>query len=169
MRDVIDFGAGPGNFFGYINQNRQKDDGFEVELAVQPFERLNISGYYAYVDGTVRTPSGENFNLFRRPRNTVGAGADLQVSEKVSLSVMYRWADKRRDRYYDASIPPFGETVEVGLDPFHLLDAYLQYQPVQKLTLFVDAKNLLDTKYTEFAGYTTRGVNFNAGVKFLFQ
>jgi len=42
----------------------------------------------------------------------------------------------------------------------------LQYEPCQKLSLFADFKNLFDEKYTEWLGYTTRGLNFMAGLKY---
>ncbi|HEY0895930.1 MAG TPA: hypothetical protein VGE15_05210, partial [Sphingobacteriaceae bacterium] len=71
--------------------------------------------------------------------------------------------------YYDTSIPPFGATVEATLDPYSLLDAYIQYKPASRVTLFADVKNLLDQEYTEFTGYNTRGFNFNAGFKIEFR
>ena len=167
--DVIAFGALSDNRFGYINQDQQKDQGFELELAATPLKFLNISAFYAFVDGKITTPAGAEFNLFRRPKNSLGASASVQLGTQVDVNLMYKWVDVRYDRYYDASIPPFGETVEVRLEPHHLLDAYLQYKPSSNLTLFTDVKNLLDSDYTEFIGFTTRGINFNAGVKLNFQ
>ncbi|HEY0898364.1 MAG TPA: TonB-dependent receptor, partial [Sphingobacteriaceae bacterium] len=163
--EVIAFGALPGNRFGYINQDRQEDHGFEFELAATPVKNVSISAFYAYVDGEITTPAGSEFNLFRRPKNSLGAAASVHLGKKVDLNLQYKWVDVRHDRYYDASIPPFGETVEVLLEPYHLLDAYIQYRPGSRLTLFTDLKNLLDSDYTEFIGFTTRGLSFNAGVK----
>lgn len=163
--DVIAFGQIAGSQFGYINQDEQNDEGYEVELVSNINPNIALTAFYAYVDGAITTPAGTAFNLLRRPKHTVGATAGIQLSSKVNLNLTYRWADKRQDAYYDESIPPFGETVQVSLDSYHLFDAYVQYKPIPRLTLFTDVKNLFDTDYTEFAGFNTRGTHFNAGLK----
>lgn len=165
IRDVIDFGQKSPGKFGYINQNKQKDKGFETEIAFKPADILNITAFYSYVDGKITTPSGTDFNLFRRPKNAVGANAGLQLGDQVSLNLIYKWSGDRKDRYYDTFIPPYGATVNADLASYHLLDAYVQYKPVSRLTVFADAKNILDKDYVEFTGYTTRGFNVNAGLK----
>ena len=167
--DVIDFGPLASGRFGYINQNQQDDDGFEAELSFKPNQIFNITAFYAYVDGELTTPAGTDFNLFRRPKNTIGANAGTQLSEKVNVSLMYKWSDSRKDRYWDSSIPPFGATVDADLESYQLLDVYIQYKPRPKITLFTDVKNILDTDYVEFEGYNTRGINFNAGLRVEFR
>ncbi|HXI00753.1 MAG TPA: TonB-dependent receptor [Sphingobacteriaceae bacterium] len=166
IKNVIDFGQKSPGKFGYINQNKQEDKGFETELSFRPIDILNLTAFYSHVNGEVTTPSGTNFNLFRRPKNAVGVNAGLQVGSKVNFNLIYKWSDDRKDRYYDSFIPPFGKTVNADLASFHLLDAYTQYKPFSRLSLFADIKNILDEEYTEFTGYNTRGINFNAGLKF---
>ena len=55
--------------------------------------------------------------------------------------------------------------MEAELGSFNVLDVYAQYKVSTRLSLFTDVKNLLDENYVEFAGYQTKGINFNAGFK----
>ncbi|HEY1007933.1 MAG TPA: TonB-dependent receptor [Sphingobacteriaceae bacterium] len=164
IRDVIAFGP-IGNRFGYINQDEQNDRGYEVELALTPGRVVDFTAFFAHVDGEITTPSGTAFNLYRRPKNTVGATAGLHLGPKLDLNVIYKWADERQDQYYDASIPPFGETVRVTLEPYQLLDLYAQYRPSGRVTVFSEIKNLLDTDYSDFVGFNTAGLSFTAGLR----
>lgn len=162
VEDVIDFGQTVPGKFGYINQNRQKDKGFEIELGFKPASALNLNAFYAFVDGEVTTPVNSTFNLFRRPKNSYGANAGIELSKAISLNLIYKFTDDREDRYFDSST---FETVEAALGSYNMLDAYVQYKPANRLTLFTDIKNILDEKYTEFSGYNTKGLNFNAGFR----
>lgn len=161
IQDVIDFGSLPSGNFGYINQNKQKDKGFEVELDLNPLDAVRINAFYAFVTGNQTVEDVTTFNLFRRPKNTFGASAGIAVSKSVNLNLIYKFTGQREDFYYDDSFIK----VNANLKSYHMLDAYLQYKPLSKLTLFTDIKNLLDARYVEFAGYNTQGTNFNAGFK----
>ena len=69
----------------------------------------------------------------------------------------------RQDSYYDIFL---FQGMTVDLKAYNLLDAYVQYAPKKSIKLFVDFKNLLDTDYVDFTGYTTKGLNLNAGFLF---
>jgi vitamin B12 transporter len=162
IENVIDFGQIASNRFGYINQNRQKDNGFELEFVYKPISFLSFNAYYAFVDGEIETPTIKEFNLFRRPQNSYGLNAALDLSKKISLNLIYKRTGDRLDRYYDGATY---KTLEAKLDSFDMIDAYIEYQPKSNLTLFSDVKNLLNKDYVEFAGYQTKGLNFNAGFR----
>ncbi|MHB1176935.1 MAG: TonB-dependent receptor plug domain-containing protein [Daejeonella sp.] len=164
--NLIDFGQIKPGTFGYINQNNQKDKGFEIELGFKPSSSITLNAFYAYVDGEVTTPASTTFNLFRRPKNSLGLNAGYDVSDQVSFNLTYKFTDKRKDRYFDNST---FKTVEADLDSYHMLDLYAQYKPSSRLTLFTDIKNILDKQYVEFSGYNTKGLNFNAGFKLDFR
>ena len=161
ISDVIDFGAISPTQFGYINQNEQNDKGLEIEMSFKPTRILSFNAFYAYVDGEMTSPIGTAFNLFRRPKNTFGANAGLSIGKSVAVNLTYKFTGNREDFYFDSSF----NQVSADLDSYNMLDAYIQYQPVSKLTLFADVKNLLDEDYREFAGYNTKGLNFNAGFR----
>jgi vitamin B12 transporter len=164
--NVIDFGQVRTGVFGYINQNNQKDNGFEIELGFKPSSSLNLNAFYAYVDGEVTTPASTTFNLFRRPKNSVGLNAGYDINEQFSLNLIYKFTDKRKDRYFDNST---FKTVTADMDSYNMVDLYAQYKPAGRLTLFTDVKNILDEQYVDFSGYTTKGLNFNAGFKLEFR
>lgn len=162
VENVIDFGQVAAGKFGYINQNRQKDHGFELELGLKPVSSISLNAFYAFVNGEVTTPYSTTFNLFRRPKNSFGLNAGIEISKSVSMNLIYKYTGDRRDKFYDGKT---FEVVEAELGSFNMLDAYLQYKPAPRLTLFTDVKNILDEKYIEFAGYQTKGINLNAGFR----
>lgn len=161
IKDVIGFGQLSSNQFGYINQNKQRDKGFEVELSMKPANVVSFNAFYAYVNGEQTSSAETAFNLFRRPKNTFGANAGFSIGKSIDLNLTYKFTGNREDYYFDSSF----NQVNATLASYNMLDAYIQYQPASKLTLFADVKNLLDEDYQEFAGYTTRGLNFNAGFR----
>lgn len=161
ISDVIDFGQLSPNKFGYINQNEQQDKGFEFELALKPVSWLRVNGFYAFVNGEQTSPAGTTFNLFRRPKNSFGATTGISLSKSLLLNLTYKFTGAREDFYFDAAF----NQVSASLASYNMLDAYIQYKPSPTITLFSDVKNLLDENYAEFAGYTTRGLNINAGFK----
>ncbi|WP_276346708.1 TonB-dependent receptor [Daejeonella sp. JGW-45] len=164
--NVIDFGQVTPGVFGYINQNNQKDNGFEVELGFKPSSVIDLNAFYAHVDGEVTTPASKTFNLFRRPKDSFGLNAGFKMTEQFSFNVIYKYTGDRKDRYFDNST---FLTVDADMASYNMVDLYAQYKPVGRLTLFADIKNLLDENYIDFSGYTTKGLNFNAGFKIDFN
>jgi len=164
--NVIDFGQITPGVFGYINQNNQKDQGFEVELGFKPSAAVDLNAFYAHVNGEVTTPASQIFNLFRRPKDSFGLNAGIGISEQLSVNVIYKYTGDRKDRYFDNST---FKTIDSDMDAYNMLDLYAQYKPAGRLTLFADVKNLLDESYIDFSGYTTKGLNFNAGFKLDFR
>lgn len=162
IKNVIDFGQIVPNKFGYINQNKQLDQGFEIEMGYKISSRLNLNAFYAYVDGNIETPLKKEFNLFRRPKNSYGFNLSLDLSSKTAFNLIYKRTGNRLDRYFDGSS---FKTVEANLAAFNMIDAYFQYKMKSNLTLFADVKNVLNEDYVEFSGYQTKGINFNSGFK----
>jgi vitamin B12 transporter len=167
-KNVIDFGQISPTAYGYINQNTQNDKGVEVELGFKPNQKLNVSAWYAFVKGNVKTndTTKANFNLFRRPKNSVGANLGYAFTPKFYASLTGRWNDSRIDQYFDETN---FSTVSVNLKKYSTVDAYLQFKANKNLSLFADVKNIFDTDYNDFVGYTAKGINFNAGLSFTFR
>lgn len=152
--------------FGYINQNNQKDQGFEVELGYKPSSEINVTAFYAHVDGEVTTPASQTFNLFRRPKNSFGLNAGFEASEVMSFNLIYKYTGDRKDRYFDNST---FKTIDTDMKSYNMVDVYAQYKATPRLTVFTDVKNLLDESYIDFSGYNTKGLNFNAGFRLDFR
>ncbi|TKC10246.1 TonB-dependent receptor [Pedobacter polaris] len=159
MKDAIIYGS-----VGYINQDQQKDKGFEIEPGVK-FDRFYINGYYAYVEGKQIAGTTISDILLRRPKNTYGVNAGVQATENLYLSANYKFTGERTDS--DFSTYP---SVNKILDSYQIFNFYAEYALAKKrLKIFADLKNLTDEKYTEIIGYRTMGFNMNAGVSFNFK
>lgn len=162
IKDVIGFGAD-----AYINQNQQNDHGVEVEIGLKPIQKLKLDINYAYLTGKVKANDSdvETYNLLRRPKNSIGANLKYTFNAKWYGGLNYKWNANRLDRYYDSSY----QEMNVVLYSYSRVDAYLQFLPNKKITIFTDVKNILNTAYSDFAGYNAKGINFNAGLKFIFN
>lgn len=162
IKDVIDFGL-VGMNYSYVNQNRQKDHGFELESDFLISPKIRFEAFYAYVNGKQLQGSQEERNLYLRPKHSAGFNINHRFSQKWSASMIYKWVGERSEEYYDVNLD---EVVTAKLKDYHLLDAYLQFQAKRNLSFFADVKNLLDRDYVERSGYTTKGINVNAGFKY---
>src|SRR6187399_3300203 len=154
----------------YINQDKQKDHGAELELSFKPTKNISLKAFYSFVDGKVTTlKNGKDttyFNLIRRPKNSIGVNAGIRVTEKLFVSSNLSWFDKRKDAYFDGVTY---QTVNVVLDSYILLDVYVEYAFCKnKLKVFADLRNISDSKYSETAGFNTLEFNAYGGVRFNF-
>jgi len=171
VTDVIFFYFNPSTFQSqYINQDKQKDHGAELELSFKPAKNISLKAFYSFVDGKVTTvQNGKDttyFNLIRRPKNSIGVNAGVRVTQKLFVSSNLSWFDKRKDAYFDATT---FQTVNVILDSYILLDVYAEYAFCKnRLKLFADLRNISDSKYSETAGFNTLGFNGYVGVRFNF-
>ncbi|HWN88720.1 MAG TPA: TonB-dependent receptor, partial [Chitinophagaceae bacterium] len=171
VKDVIFFYFNPSTFQSrYINQDKQKDHGAELELSFKPTKNISLKAFYSFVDGKITTvQNGKDttyFNLIRRPKNSIGLNAGVKVNEKLFVSSNLSWFDKRKDAYFDAMT---FQTVNVVLDSYILLDVYAEYAFYKnKLKLFADLRNVSNSKYSETAGFNTLGFNGYGGVRFNF-
>ena len=160
IEDVIIYG-----YPTYTNFDKQNDHGFEIEPSVNLSEKIRIRGFYSFVTGEVTNGVGTENNLFRRPKNSFGINASYQVSSKLFVSANLKTFGQRQDRYFNLTT---FTTDSATLDAYALLDSYAEYKLGNHLKLFVDAKNILNQKYSEVTGYNTLGFNVNAGINLKF-
>jgi len=171
VTDVIFFYTNPSTYQSqYINQDKQKDHGAELELSFKPEKNITLKAFYSFVDGKVTTlKNGKDttyFNLIRRPKNSIGLNAGVRITEKLFVSSNLSWFDKRKDAYFDGVTY---QTVNVVLDSYILLDVYAEYSFCKnKLKVFADLRNISDSKYSETAGFNTLGFNGYGGIRFNF-
>ncbi|WP_026898395.1 TonB-dependent receptor plug domain-containing protein [Daejeonella oryzae] len=162
INDVIDFGQSSSGKYVFTNQNLQQDNGYEAEIFFKPSNFINVNAFFAYVNGKQISPAGTSFNLLRRPTNSFGANVYIIFNRSFDFNISYKYTGDRADRYFDGTT---FEVVEIPLKSYNMVNAYLQYKPSKKLTFFTDVKNILNEDYTEFAGYTTAGLNYQTGLK----
>jgi len=168
VKNVIFFYFNPSTFQSqYINQDKQKDHGGELELSFKPTKKISLKAFYSFVDGKITTiQNGKDttyFNLIRRPKHSAGLNAGIRISEKFFVSSNLSWFGKRKDAYFDAMT---FQIVNVTLDSYILLDIYAEYAFCKnKLKLFADLRNISNSKYSETAGFNTPGFNGYGGVR----
>ncbi len=161
INDVIGFGMIDPSTFGYINQTKQNDEGFELEGKYKWTDKISMDGFYAFVTCKQVQNGQTEANLYRRPKHSLGLNFRADLLPKLSLALFYKWLGVRQDQYYDAGL---SQSLVVDLKAYQVLDAYIQYAPKKSIKLFIDFKNLLDTDYVDFTGYTTKGFNLNVGL-----
>lgn len=177
VRNLLFFSYNPVTFQSqYINQDKQKDHGLELELAAAPNEKLSLKAFYTYVTGKITTKNGGKDttynNLLRRPAHSITLNAGYQVSKPFFVSVNLNYAGERKDAYFDANS---FQTVQATLKAYALLDLYMEYQinagKAQKpfpVTGFVELRNLTNSRFTEVSGFRTLGFNAYAGLRLRF-
>ncbi len=168
VKDVIAFiSTNNAPYAQYVNQDEQKDHGFEVEASARLLNKLDVKAMYQYVNGEVKTKqSGKDttyFNLLRRPKSNFNLIAGLQATKNFYISSNLNVAGKRKDIFFD---PSNFQAIDISLDPYVLLNLYAEYGfSKKKIKLFTDIRNLLDEDYMEIYGYTAAGINFHGGIR----
>ena len=164
VKDAIAFQS------GYVNLDKQKDHGAELELSFQLINNVSLKAFYSFVDGKITTKqNGKDttfFNLIRRPKHSAGLNAGIKINDKIYASTHLAWFGQRKDAYFDAMT---FQTVNVTLASYLLIDIYAEYALYKnKIKIFADLRNVANSKYNETAGFNTLGFNGYGGVRFNF-
>jgi vitamin B12 transporter len=170
IKDVIFFYFNSTTFQSqYINRDKQKDNGFELEASYTGIKNITLKAFYNYVDGNIseKTSSGKDttyFNLLRRPKNNLGLTVSSQITKRLSVSSNLFFIGKREDKYFDAAA---FSTVAVTLKKYALLNFYTDYSFLKnKIKIFADLRNIGNSKYVEISGFNTLGFNMYGGLRF---
>lgn len=163
ISDVITFYTDPNTYANYyINQDKQKDYGFEIEPTID-LKKVQLILSYSFVDGKISTKnSGKDtsyFNLIRRPQNIVNATCNYHITRKLFASATVISTGKRTD--IDFSTYP-AQTVD--LTAFWLVNFYAEYNFKKNVKAFIDLKNITNTSYSESLGYNTLSRNYTIGI-----
>jgi vitamin B12 transporter len=169
MKEAIAFFFDPVTFASrYINQDKQRDRGFELDARMAFDEKLQLKLFYAYVKGDVTTKTAGKdttyFNLFRRPQNTLTLQAGSQLTKAFYVSANFQWVSNTQDVSFE---PPFYEQQIVKLRNYALINLYAEYVLLpKKLRLFADVRNLTDAHYQTIYGYASPRFNAYGGFRF---
>jgi vitamin B12 transporter len=131
-------------FGTYDNVGRARAQGFEVEFGLAPTARLRTTIAYSYLDAEDRASGKE---LARRPRHALTATLDWSAPLGVTLGGDVRLVGDSFDEA--ANLVP--------LDGYVLMDLRASVPLGERIELFGRIENLFDARYTEVAGYGTRG------------
>jgi vitamin B12 transporter len=160
IKDVIAFTG------KYVNQDNQKDHGFEVEASSRLLDKIQLKLIYNYVNGEITTKqNGKDttyFNLLRRPKSTFNFFVGSQLTKALYVNVQLNLIGERKD--FD-----FFNYQPVTLQPYQLLNFYAEYALAKsRLKVFADLRNILDKDYSDIYGYNTAGFNAYGGIRFNF-
>lgn len=167
VRDVIAFFYNPGlQRFQYINQDKQRDHGVELDSKISLTDALDLKLFYSYVDGKTTTKSNGKdttyFNLLRRPKSSAAATVGYHFFKSAYVSLQVSAFGKRSDVFYD---PVTFARQDITLDAYTLVNVYAEYGVLKKLKLFADLRNILDATYNEIYGYSTPRFNGYGGLR----
>ena len=171
VKDVIAFSSLPiPPYAQYINQDKQKDRGVEIDGSFNLTDKIQAKIFYSYVDGKVTTKTGNKdttyFNLLRRPKNTLQVFMGTQITKALYASVQLNSIGESKDIYFD---PATFAPQSINLEAYRLLNFYAEYSFHQnRLKVFADLRNVFDESYTDIYGYNTAGFNAYGGVRFRF-
>jgi vitamin B12 transporter len=151
--------------FSYFNFVKQTVNGIEWELEAKPTDKFDIRTNYTFISGEEQTQSRENFNdttynyLLRRPRHQFNLNLGYRFYPEFYASITARTVSKRYDvgGFMAKDIPVKG---------YFLLGAYAEYRANERIKLFIDLKNITDTKFFDIRGYNTTPVTLIGGISF---
>ena len=162
--NIVFFDAGPPTYANYyINADKQKDKGLELEASVD-FGKINLTANYVNLDGKIETKSGAKdtsfFNLYRRPKQTINLNLGIELCKHWNMNIGVQSISKRYEPVY-ASAP-------IEMPAYYVWNLYSTYTISKNIKVFIDLKNIIDEKYSEVYGYNSRRFNFMAGVNLNF-
>ncbi len=159
-RNLIDYDANAnGGWGGYLNVNRTRASGFELEADVRPVEALQLRAAYSWVKSFNRTTGRD---LYRRPRHALSLSADVTTP----LHGLVIGADTRLvgpgvdDPYGDSDL-----TNDVRLKGHVVLTLRASLPVTEQFDLFGRVENVGNAKYQALAGYNTPGRSAYFGVR----
>jgi vitamin B12 transporter len=152
----------------YINQDKQRDGGVELDAKLVLADGLDLKLFYSYVDGEITTRSNGKdttyFNLIRRPKSSAAVTLGYHFG-RAYVSMQVAAFGKRNDVFYD---PVTFERQDLTLDPYALINIYAEYGLLKKLKVFADLRNVVGERYYEIYGYGTPRFNGYGGVRLQF-
>lgn len=121
--------------------------GLETEISYKASQKLNLLANYTYID------RDENL-LLKIPQNKFFIKADYNLFPQTFTSLSYRFVDETKD---------FGN---VDLASYSLVDFFINHSLLEnKVTFYGSVTNIFNEDFQEIASFTTRGRNYNLGLK----
>ncbi|MCZ6484964.1 MAG: TonB-dependent receptor [Acidobacteria bacterium] len=175
--DLIEFSFSvPPGTPNFINVEKARSQGVELEGFIAPTEELRGGAYYTLTDTKVTdagTDPGGNFvegeQLLRRPRHVGGVYAQFRKI-RYNLRIDFKYKGKRDDRQF---FPDFSVS-RVVLPAYWKVDFGVTVPIVQlsdspsDVAMVFRGENIFNKKYTELAGFESLGRSLTAGLEVTF-
>ena len=158
--NIIFYSAGAPTYASYyINADKQKDKGLELEASID-LGKVSLTANYVNLDGKIETKNGSKdtsyFNLYRRPRQTINLNVGIILCRNWNMNIGIQTISKRYEAVYGAA--------PVEMPAYYTWDIYSTYTITKNIKAFIDLKNITDEKYSEVLGYNSRRFNFMTGI-----
>lgn len=155
-----------GGFTAANNLTDSQRQGAEVSYSWQS-RHWQLQAYYSYVDATEEVSPDANNTELRRPRHTGSLSITyLPTQLPIVVNVKGDYTGSRLDQFF----PPFPEPSQrIALRPYTLLNASLQYQANDAMTVQLSGHNLLDQDYEDIVGYVGEDRQIKLGIRYIFE
>ncbi|MBO0722209.1 MAG: TonB-dependent receptor, partial [Blastocatellia bacterium] len=190
--DLISFvgnpatGGGPillpdGRLTNYINNDRARAQGAELEVTMHPNRWLQLGGNYTFLKSELTSsadiidfsgltpqliPNPEvGLPLLRRPRNSGALYASL-VANKFDVNIYGLFIGRRRDGDPVTFAKFDAQGLPIYNSGYQKLDLTGAYRMTPWWSMFGRVENLLNQNYQEVLGYPAYRLNFSAGMRF---
>lgn len=187
--DTLDYADYRGD--RYLNLGTMISRGAEGGISSQVSEKVRIdanltlvSGKMTYAPGDIDTAQTkgnhvqlysngafisnkevESIGLSRRP-STAAVRMAYQPCKALTLGAGVRYVGTRGDVYYSYASGPFGALATTAVEDYTLLDCSARYVFKKYASVQLRVDNLLDKKYSEINGFTTRGRGIYIGFRY---
>jgi vitamin B12 transporter len=128
-----------------------------LQYSISPSVNCNLNYTYTQVD--------EALNRLI-PKHKINASIDYSATKRLFINANYQYVDIRNDAFYDGNTY---EIVAVQLGSYQLINTLIKYELIQnRLSIFGNVTNILNSDFIENIGYSTRGRNFKIGMNLKF-
>lgn len=151
IRNGIDF---DNNAYRYVNINRQRVQGLELEMTLKPAKAVTVTANYTLLKAREQSQSRISFAdttyryLLRRPVHQVNVETGWQATAKWYLSARLRYVSARFDV---AGYQQPDEKMKAYLLP----GAYMSYTISDKARFFLQWQNIGNVQFTEIRGFSS--------------
>jgi vitamin B12 transporter len=166
----------------YINVGKMTTQGVELGINSKISDKLSVAANISLISGkllykpsdidTAQTHGShvqvysnggfisnkeiETIGLSRRP-STAAISVTYMPIKQFALRVDVKHVGARGDVYYESKLGPYGALGTIAVEQYTLLDLSLRANLYKGISANLRIENLMDKKYYEINGFTTRG------------
>ena len=171
FKNLIEFEDCPGSplcgvvggpFGYYVNFDRAKASGVELQASAALTSALALSANYSHIKTEDQTPGSPTYGqqLFQRPEEAANLSLDYTWPHSIKTTVAARYGGPSLDQNFNVF-----PTATVRLGGYTLLDLRVSYQLTDKLELYARVDNVTNKWYETIYQYGTWGRTAFAGLR----
>ncbi|KAA3611098.1 MAG: TonB-dependent receptor [Calditrichaeota bacterium] len=174
----------------YINAGTMTTMGVEFGFISKIFDNVFISGNasllsgkqkYSINDADVEQVQGHHVQVYNngsfitkdieidgltRRSTTANLSITFKPQSNLIFNTQIRHVGKRDDVFYNTTIGPYGSLDKIAVSDYTIIDISTSYRFISQLKMNVRIENILNKKYSEIRGYSTRGRGLYLGLNY---